>query len=79
MKLELEIAAIQLDEVLDVAQPSTSSGIGKHSTKSDSKKMKLAKGEKKNEKSKKKIKKSRKSFKLLPRCRRQGCHILIAM
>ncbi len=53
MELELEIAAIQSDEVSDVAQPSTSSGIGKHNTKSDSKKKKPAKGEKKKEKEQK--------------------------
>ncbi len=39
-----------------------SSGIDKHNTKSDSEKMKPAKGEKKKEKSKKKSKKSRKKL-----------------
>ncbi len=51
-----------MDEVSDVAQPSINSGIGKHNTKSDSEKIKLAKGIKKEEKSKKKSKKLRKKF-----------------
>ncbi len=62
MKSELEIATILSDKVSDVAQPSTSSGVGKHNTKSNSEKMKPAKGEKKKEKSKKKSKHFRKKF-----------------
>ncbi len=46
MESELEIAAIQSDEVSDVAQPSTNSGIGKHNTKSAFEKMKMANGKK---------------------------------
>ncbi len=60
MESKLEIAAIQSDEVSDVAQPSTSSDIGKH--KKRFRKDEAGKGRKKKEKLKKKSKKSRKKF-----------------
>ncbi len=58
MKSELEFAAIQLDGVSDIAQPSTSSSIGKQNTKSDFKKIKPAKGEKRRKNRRKRAKKS---------------------